>query len=265
MKRQAHWDTRGKLGFIYQGESFYTITPVPFYIKRRKILLELLTPYIQSSNHICDLGCGDGWYINYFKNLFGFEKKIIGIDSSHGMLERARALNPDNHFYQSETGINFNLEHVKFHLVYSIATLAHIENEKIQEILESVAYNLDIDGNYIIFEQVAPFYYQGKSFIRRSIEQYEDIFQKAGFEVESVVFIKFPFHQFFERHIAKHYYSFFCRGDSDYEKRITANSHVIFRAISQFFLFFDRKLIWENNSSGWGNAFIVFKKREHNK
>jgi ubiquinone/menaquinone biosynthesis C-methylase UbiE len=265
MKKEAHWDIRGRLNSLYEGESFYTLTPLPLYIKRREILLDLLVPYIKSSNHICDLGCGDGWYIHYFTTVLGSEKTYVGIDSSLVMIEKARLLNPNAYFFQSESGINCEMEDKKFQLIYTIATLAHISDEKLQILLKSVASNLDINGRYIIFEQVAPVCYGGEFFVRRTVAQYEEFLKQAGFEVESIEFIRFRSHQFFERYIAKNYYRFLCHGENDYEKRINANSHLIFQILSHFFLLFDIKANQKDVRNGWGNAFMVFKKTEYDR
>jgi hypothetical protein len=65
---KSKWDLRANFLITYKNSKYYTITALPFYLKRQKILLSLLEPYILNSNYICDFGCGDGFYINYFKN-----------------------------------------------------------------------------------------------------------------------------------------------------------------------------------------------------
>jgi hypothetical protein len=42
---KATWDLRAKYGVKYKGQNYYTITALPFYLRRQKILLSLLEPY----------------------------------------------------------------------------------------------------------------------------------------------------------------------------------------------------------------------------
>ncbi len=258
MESQTDWNKRGELGVFYNGEYFYTITPLPFYIKRRKVLLDLLTPYIVNASNICDLGCGDGWYIQYFQEKLNLIKKFVGIDASEVMLDRARSLNPSAHFYQSECGIS---QKQNYQTIYTIATLAHITDLRIQVILESVVSNLCNDGHYIIFEQVAPIRYSGDSFARRTVEEYLSLFEEYNLEVEKIILVRFRFHQLFERFFAKRYYQLFCRGESDYERRINANSHRVFRLMSEIVLWADRKVLWDDYKGKWGNIFVALRKK----
>ena len=67
MDENSYWERRGRLKCYYKNEEFYTITPIPYYYKRRKIILELIEEYISKGEvqKVCDFGCGDGWYINF--------------------------------------------------------------------------------------------------------------------------------------------------------------------------------------------------------
>lgn len=66
-----YWDERAKISYQYKKETFYTITPIPYYYCRRAKIYSLLTQWIKkietenNSNNIsvCDYGCGDGQYI----------------------------------------------------------------------------------------------------------------------------------------------------------------------------------------------------------
>ena len=62
-KVSHYWEVRGKKAFSYKGEVIYTITLIPFYVERRKLLLDLLNEIISEKNvyNICDFGCGDGY------------------------------------------------------------------------------------------------------------------------------------------------------------------------------------------------------------
>ena len=70
---QDYWNDRGMNSYWYKGETFYTVTPIPLYYRRRVLLLELLEPLVVDNNvkDICDFGCGDGWYICISHDLIG--------------------------------------------------------------------------------------------------------------------------------------------------------------------------------------------------
>lgn len=145
-------------------------------------------------------------------------------------------------------------------LIYSIAVFAHIDDDShLNSIFESFKCNLFPDGKVIIFEQVAPVSYRGESFVRRTIKDYEDLIIKYGFKVQDHTLISFDCHRHFERYLAKPYYKYFCKGNGDHEKRINANSHILFRLLSKFFLIFKTSLLKQNRNTGWGNVFMVFE------
>lgn len=90
-----YWDKRSRMAVEYKGEKFYTVTPLPYYYRRRAILLNHLDSFFWSNDieKVCDFGCGDGWYLQYFSTKFG-KKKYFGVDSSEKMIERAGYLCP---------------------------------------------------------------------------------------------------------------------------------------------------------------------------
>jgi len=252
-----HWDERGGKAVYYRKENFYTISPLPFYYKRRKALLRLLTPFVSNADLICDLGCGDGYYINYFSESDTTNQRYTGIDTSDVMLKKAIKKNPKHTFYKC---INEICVEDSFDLVFSLAVLAHINDKEISDIILTVYKKLKKNGKYIIFEQVAPYKYEGKNFIRRTIKEYLELGKRIGFEIEEITLISFNFHRQFERYIAKKYYKYFCKGTTEHEKRLHANSQVVFRFLSKLFLLIDINYLKKNCESGWGNIFIVFKK-----
>jgi SAM-dependent methyltransferase len=253
----SHWNERGKHGNFNHGEYFYTISPIPFYKKRRKVLINLIQPYLNISKTVCDLGCGDGWYVHHFLHNIPTIHKIVGVDISAEMINNAKTLNTTTEFYQSENGIK---DGISFDLVYSIAVLAHVDDDALPKLIDTVVTNLHTQGKYIVFEQVAPFIYSGTNFIRRRIIDYKNLFREKGLTVEKIVLIDYRCHRFFERFIAKGYYRFMSKGHTDHERRLYANSQWLFRALSSFFLLFDLKPQRHNVDNGWGNVFIVVSK-----
>ena len=62
---QWYWNDRANKTYRYKGEEFYTITPIPYYYKRRKAILSFLAKCIleNKAESVCDYGCGDGEYL----------------------------------------------------------------------------------------------------------------------------------------------------------------------------------------------------------
>jgi hypothetical protein len=157
-------------------------------------------------------------------------------------------------------GLNVLEELIKFDCVYSVAVFAHISDNLLDAIVQSIFDHLDCGGRLIIFEQVAPYRYSGETFTRRTIFNYESYFRKFGFTVEKNVLISFTSHRFFERRIAKLYFKLFCKASTDFEMRVEANGHFLYRFLSRMFLMFDSNPLSENAETGWGNLFMVLKK-----
>ena len=103
---KSTWDLREKYGVHFQGKNYYTITALPFYLKWQKTLLSLLEPYIENRKHVCDFGCGDGFYVEYFSKRYKSLDPVHGIDISDEMINQAKQTNPNNIYYVSEDGLN---------------------------------------------------------------------------------------------------------------------------------------------------------------
>jgi SAM-dependent methyltransferase len=253
------WEERGKNFYLYKGEYFYTITPIPNYYRRRSLCIEIIKPYIMTpnTNAICDFGCGDGYYIKELKK-YNSSAIWYGIDISSTMLQRAQKNAPDALFLQSEMIGNVD---IKFDLIYSIAVFAHIlSDEEVSRIFKSAFSNLKDDALFIIFEQIAPKPYIGSTFIKRSVAQYKELAKKVGLEAIDSKVISFPAHQFFERRIAKLWYKYLTKNENDQARRIEANKSTLFRLLSSIFTAFTLSPVKRDNGKQWGYAMIVFKK-----
>lgn len=259
MDENNYREERGKLSCFHKNEEFYTITPIPYYYKRRKIILKLIEEYISKDEvkKICDFGCGDGWYINFFKNKYQ-NKKYFGIDSSKSMIDRAKKHVEGVELSISNNGINF-IE--MFNLVYSIAVFAHIEDELLLSLFKNINEKLEYGGFFILFEQTAPKRVGGENWVRRNQKEYIDYANQCGFILDKKVHISFLAHNFFERRIAKIFYEYFSKGESMYHKRLYANKSALFRMLSQIFVWLSFSPIRDDEST-FGNTLYFFKKKE---
>ena len=262
-KDENYWDKRGKTSYIYKKEKFYTITPIPFYYKRRNILKIFLKDILKDENirTILDYGCGDGYYLNYFLSVYS-EKNYYGVDISEEMISLAKEKNQAINFYiLKDFTPPYN---IKFDFIYSIAVFAHILNEA--ELLNIFIYFhqlLTDNGKIAFFEQTAPKERRGDNWIRRTIGCYIEIAEKCGYKLISYKVISFPAHRFFERKIATIYKKYFVKGNTPLEKSINANKSLVFRMLSQIFLFFSLSSCG-NIEEIEGNTLFVFERNKTN-
>jgi len=255
---QQYWNERFEQSYKYKGEYFYTITPIPCYYRRRTILLNAMKPILsnESVKTVCDYGCGDGYYLNYFSGLFP-EKKYCGMDISDELLKKCKATNPKAEFINCMEAIS---SVTKFDLVYSLSVFAHVLDDSIVlSIFSSISKIMNKDGLFILFEQTAPERYGGNEWVRRENQQYTRLAEEAGFSTLDYSVITFPAHRQFERKFAPVYKRLFVKGSTLTEKAINANRSKVFRILSSFFLFLSFNPV-RNRVSDFGNTFFVFKK-----
>lgn len=256
---RSYWEYRGSLSYAYKGETFYTVTPIPYYYQRRTILLGLLAPIIAENaiTHICDFGCGDGWYLRYFADRYP-DKHWYGVDISTSMIERARRACPLAVLQKSSTGIPFAQD---FDLIYAIAVFAHISDDKtIASLFTDIYRKLKPSGRFLLFEATGFEHRAGPTSCRRTTQEYLTYATKHGFIVEQHHLIAFPFHRFFETRIVPRYCKLFVRGKNPYERCIGANRQFFYRFLSSFMCRFTVSPVRNDVGKQDGNTFYVLKK-----
>lgn len=158
----SYWNERAGQEYVYKKEKFYTITPIPYYYARRRLVIGKVRSLIGKNRFrkICDFGCGDGEYI---KILNGEQKEGLsfhGVDASSFMIERARErLCCDNvDFEISAKGIT---KEETFDMVYSSAIWAHVDDGSCHDLMKTIYDHLRNGGMFVICEQTAPYRFGG--------------------------------------------------------------------------------------------------------
>lgn len=145
---KQYWDTRTEKLVKYRGEEFYTITPIPYYYERRKILLQRIKFFIikMHAHNILDLGCGDGEYIYH---LYEGDMKFHGVDISTEMIKLAEERCHDSaiSFEVSRDGAHGQ---DNFDVAYIISVLAHVDDNEANILLESAYQSLQKGGDLYI-------------------------------------------------------------------------------------------------------------------
>jgi len=247
----------GGVSYQYKGETFYTVTPIPYYYKRRALLLALIEPLIANATvkDVCDFGCGDGWYIQYFGNRYP-AKKYYGLDISRSMLECAKRASP---FATLRHGDRIDFAN-HFDLIYSIAVLQHVPDDVIKKLFANINETLCTKGRFVFFEATGVKRTEGETWYRRTTYEYARFAEDAGFEIEQRQLIAFPFHNLFERKIAPYYKRFIVRGFDSNERSINANKSVLFKFLSLLFLNATKEPLRADDGMIDGNTLYISRK-----
>ena len=252
-----YWDDRAKHEYTYKNDKFYTITPIPYYYARREVVLKLLKKNVANPacRTVADYGCGDGEYIKklYEKNCMS---KWYGYDISEEMIKSAKKLDLDVDYCLASEGISNTMQ---FDLIYTVAVLAHVNDDVVDGILSNFHDHLTLNGHIILCEQVGKRRTEGTTYTRRTVEEYEKIARQHHLIVEKQYLIDFWMHRrVFERHIAKWFYKQI-EGESETAKRLRANGLPIFRILSKIFVVLSIPYLFYKKT-GWGYMFLVLKK-----
>lgn len=195
---KTYWEERSRGSFTYRGESFYTVTPVPLYYQRRARLLKALQNFLSSqtskthSSRLLDFGCGDGFYSIWIKQNFP-QFDVTGRDLSIGMIESAK-------HRSSELGLSIEFSATmeiapkSYSTCVIIAVLAHIlDRHTLLQCLRQIYEGLEAGGRVFAFEATTKKQARsGLTWQRRSIAEYEALFESTGFKVERIDSISFP-------------------------------------------------------------------------
>jgi len=256
---KAYWDRRGTDAYEYKGETFYTVTPVPLYHRRRALLLQLLDPFLRPPDvvDVCDFGCGDGWYLGHFSEKYP-GKRWYGVDLSETMIDRASRAVPNAWLEVSGEGVPF---HKSFDLVCAVAVFAHVLGDaKARDLFANIASHLRPNAPFILFEQTGPQRRGGETWCRRNTQAYLDFATEAGLVVEDRRLIAYPAHRVFERWVAPVYRRFFTRGKNGHERCIRANRSRVYRGLSSIVLALSGNPVRSDDGTRQGNTFYVFRK-----
>lgn len=259
-KQITYWDGRATLGATYKNEDFYTITALPYYYERRKLIIQSLERILCKASvphkRICDFGCGDGVYISRLSAKWT-DLYFHGVDISPEMIKKARSHNKSEYisFEISENGIQKGY----YDIVYSSAVFAHLKDDVVCSLMNNIYKHLYKRGMFILCEQCAPYRYEGDTYIRRTCSEYKEILNKAGFAVQKEFVIDFWAHRiFFERKIQKLFLHWAVKkyhATKDIAL-IKLNQNKLYRFISKCFTIASRPRIFAGGGR-FGYVFIV--------
>lgn len=262
MEKEKYWEERALREYKYKDEAFYTITPVPYYYARRKIILNYLDKIITKSKSrtICDFGCGDGEYIN---KLYKDSRIFYGVDASENMIKLAKRNTKGKNveFGVSSTGISGD---GIYDIVYSSAVWAHINDHDMSSLLDDISKKIKPEGGFVLCEQCAPYRYERSTYMRRTYSEYKKMLEVHGLHPVFCTRIDFWAHRIlFERNIAKKFYAKE-KARTNIEDdlvKIICNRKKSFQIVSKIFTAISIPNKFRRNLDGWGYIFIYAIKK----
>lgn len=275
MSQTEYWNDRANMEYTYKGEKFYTITAIPYYYRRRKIILHHINSLICDNFKICDFGCGDGEYIRVLseKTAKGRRKSgfsgglrggitFHGVDISNDMIRIAKSRNKSDRYTWEISGDGIHKDEL-FHLVYSSAVFAHIPDETVVSLFSNIASHIINNGYFVLCEQTAPFRYSGATYTRRPMSEYVELLKKTGFKNFQCFTIDFWLHRLlFERKIGKFFINYYAKkyGETNIHiAMVNLNKNRIYRFLSGVCAVLSFPKIFKKKDR-WGYCFIVSKK-----
>ena len=261
MDNSKYWNKRAKIEYKYKGEKFYTITPIPYYYMRRKIILKKLSQIIKNNKYICDFGCGDGEYIKLLQKEHP-ECCFHGVDISPEMIQVAISRIKSNKVTFECSGEGLKNDFF-YNVIYSSAVFAHIKDDYINHLFQNIFNHISENGSFVLCEQTAPYLYSGDGFIRRPASQYITLLNNVGFNKIDYCIIDFWAHRlFFERLVGKLFVNIYLKKHKETEKQIALvnlNNNIAYKFLSKIFATISIPRIFHKEKK-WGYCFIVARK-----
>lgn len=177
-------------------------TKLGFVSEYGKGVVQLLNP--QENEKILDLGCGTGDLSN---KITTYGAKVVGMDLSAAMIEKAREKYPALHFFQGN-GEDFTLEE-SYDAVFSNAALHWMKNPA--KVITSVWNVLNHGGRFVaefggkgnvetiiqgiadvLSEEYGEDAYEKNQWYYPSIGEYSHLLEKQGFRVTSALHFDRP-------------------------------------------------------------------------
>jgi len=114
---------------------------------RKKIMNQILSPYLNSHQTVLDYGCGPGFLTNAVSPQVA---RVFAVDVSRGVLECARILNGQENTTYLHTKQLDDLNDSSIDLIYSFAVIQHVTDREFERILNT-SYKALKDNGRIVF------------------------------------------------------------------------------------------------------------------
>lgn len=188
---EEYWETRLSqnfnlvgVGYIGLGEYYNS----KLYKARLRILEEILARNHISleGKNILDIGCGTGFYTNYFykQNVASY----TGLDITQVSIQALRTQYPNYDFIHSDIGKDEVSFPIRYDIVLMADVLYHIiSDEEFEHALEQACKAINHSGILIVADVFPAETYQVGSHVRlRSLEEYRHQLSVSGFKTNSV-------------------------------------------------------------------------------
>lgn len=197
---KEYWDARSEFSVLYKGETFYTITPLPYYLYRRDFQMRKLIEQLSGrEGTLLDYGGGDGRLAILLKKALP-ELDVVTCDISQKMVDRANR-NIKNEGLQGIKAVlieNTSKLIIKkegsFNFILVSMAFAHMDNSTLNNVLQDIRGLLIPSGYLFVFEHVGLHRKWSMGMVRSTFE-YATLLKKAGLTVIDYTVFSTPFYQ----------------------------------------------------------------------
>lgn len=161
---------------------------IPQYDVMRESVVQMSDIFLQKSKYplLVDIGCSDGLMIQRFYDKYGDGIKIIGVDVSEPMLNKAkkRFSNADNITIKScDLRNDFPIHTKQADVITSILSIQFIPIEYRQDIIQEIYNKLKDGGSFIFVEKVLG---ETSEINRLMVSNYYEMKSKNGYSRDSI-------------------------------------------------------------------------------
>jgi SAM-dependent methyltransferase len=172
-----------------RSQSFIAGDDTPFTVYQRNKFLEVFKQVEFKDKSVLEVGCGPGGNLEIVSRMN--PKRLVGCDISQKMLDLA-AENLKNSVLEAEffltDGVKLPFADKSIDIAFTVTVLHHNTDEKMLNALVKEICRITKREIYL-FENTGRRTLRRKSFIRRSVGQYEAILGKCGFNLVETKYI----------------------------------------------------------------------------
>ena len=172
-------------------------------VSRRKIYDQILKPHLSNNMTVMDYGCGPGFLAEVVS---GAVSEVIAVDISHAVLQCAEIISQHQNIkYLHTDQLSEYVKDSSVDVIYSFAVVQHLTAEALENLLAQCFKKLTPEGKMLLQVQLnTPGWtteeewkldrslrgrikiIYGLHCFSRSIEFFEEVFKKFGFEIKNI-------------------------------------------------------------------------------
>jgi len=201
---KAYWQKRLSEKFSISGVGYANFSEYYnkwLYKAKIRILKRLLSAYCIAIHNktICDIGCGTGFFVKFYKHAGA--REIFGIDITHISVKSLKLEYPEYNFIEADISSNSVVSKInrKFDVLNIFDVLYHITNDKsFKQAIVNICRLINTNGFVFISDRCGSENIKVAEHVKfRSKKMYEKILTENGFQIITIL----PLYLFLNRPI----------------------------------------------------------------